>query len=984
MSEGELETVKALTVKEIKALARPEFEENPERFYPTNVFTDWGFTRAKCPKCGSYYWRHSENATTCGDSSCRGEYAFIGNGIGSPKTKADPESKMSYLDAWNGFVESLSTARIPHTPIPRYPVVARWRADVDFVAAGIYNFQPYCVTGELEPPANPLIDAQFCLRFNDLDNIGVTGRHYSGFNMLGIQVFNSPSKYVYFKEECVEFNLRWLTEELGIPLDEITLIEDVWAGGGNLGPSVEYFVGGLEVGNMVFMQFKTFADGSRTPLQVQVIDVGIGLERIPWLINGSPTSYVDVFPQALKFLQEKTGAAVNEELLTRFAPYSCILDVDEAEDIGGAWDEVAKKTGLTKSELIEGLAETRDLFVVCDHSRSLLVAINDGALPSNVGGASNLRNILRRMFSVIARNGWWEKLGGIDGLMELFDVHRRELAPISGDFKEFSSFKDIISIEHERWLYKDVSSRKKLAQLLKKKKDAKLDIQDWIMAMQSYGLDPEDITEITGQVQPDNLYHRLAEEQEKIVKIAPAVLYDTALIQPTEMAFYDKELEFEFEAQVVDVLINVRPDSDMKGRRNLVILDTTLFYPTGGGQEHDVGFMEIEGVRYEVRNVEKVGKTALHHLYPEPPATITSGITVKGFVDRDRRMQLRSHHTATHLVNAAARRILGPHVWQNGASKTARKAHIDITHYDSLTHEQVVAIEREANRLVLAGIPVRKYFMPKDEAEKRYGFSLYQGGAIPVTSLRIVEVGDIDTEACGGTHVDNTQEIGTIRIIKTKRVSDGIVRITYVSHQRALDFMRKESETIYSLCSEWSCPPEDIVKVGSRFFSGYKKFRERLGKAWTGIAALQLRAASEGLSKRYIVRTESDANVYISTLPDFIKKLDDNGSMFIAVGRNFLLGILSFEGSEEVISGLNEILSKQTKSNSDEQRGDSSEKGNGKVAKEKSPLQMRKNVVAGKGKSKVKTRAIEVKSFRVSSSIEIVRFMVENLRFEEF
>lgn len=120
--------------------------------------------------------------------------------------------------------------------------------------------------------------------------------------MLGIQVFNYPEKYMFFKDECVEFNYRWLTEELGIEPDEITFIEDVWAGGGNLGPSIEYFVRGLEVGNMVFMQYKTFHDGSREELQIKVIDVGIGLERIAWLYNGSATSYVDTFHHALTYL----------------------------------------------------------------------------------------------------------------------------------------------------------------------------------------------------------------------------------------------------------------------------------------------------------------------------------------------------------------------------------------------------------------------------------------------------------------------------------------------------------------------------------------------------------------------------------------------------------------------------------------------------------------------------------------------------------
>ena len=236
--------------------------------------------------------------------SCIGKYTFIGNGVGKGK-------KITFAEAWQGFEKSLTTARIPCTPIKRYPIVARWRNDVDFVAAGIFCFQPYCVTGELDPPANPLICPQFCVRFNDLDNIGVTGRHYSGFIMIGIQVFNYPNDYKFFKDETIEFNYRWLTETLGIEKEEITFIEDVWAGGGNLGPSIEYFVHGLEVGNMVFMQYKTFHDGSREELDVKVIDVGIGLERIAWLYNGTSTSYSDTFSHSLAYTQPKIEVVID-------------------------------------------------------------------------------------------------------------------------------------------------------------------------------------------------------------------------------------------------------------------------------------------------------------------------------------------------------------------------------------------------------------------------------------------------------------------------------------------------------------------------------------------------------------------------------------------------------------------------------------------------------------------------------------------------
>lgn len=127
--------------------------------------------------------------------SCLGKYTFIGEEHGIGK-----ENKITYKAAWDSFEQSLTTARIPCTKIDRYPVIARWRNDVDYVAAGIFCFQPYCVTGEMDPPANPLICPQMCLRFNDLDNIGVTGRHFSSFVMMGIQVFNKPGEYKFFKD----------------------------------------------------------------------------------------------------------------------------------------------------------------------------------------------------------------------------------------------------------------------------------------------------------------------------------------------------------------------------------------------------------------------------------------------------------------------------------------------------------------------------------------------------------------------------------------------------------------------------------------------------------------------------------------------------------------------------------------------------------------------------------------------------------------
>jgi len=182
-------------------------------------------------------------------------------------------------------------------------------------------------------------------------------------------------------------------------------------------------------------------------------------------------------------------------------------------------------------------------------------------------------------------------------------------------------------------------------------------------------------------------------------------------------------------------------------------------------------------------NVEKVGKSVLHILNEPLPVEDKFYINkeVIGEIDVERRSLLRNHHTGTHIVFAACRRVLGPHVWQNGAKKTIHNAHLDITHFSSLTKEEEIAIENEANRIILSNKSINKSLMDKALAEKEYGFRLYQGGIVPGNVLRVVNISDTDVEACCGTHCDNTSEVGWIKLLKTARISDGIVRLYYVA-----------------------------------------------------------------------------------------------------------------------------------------------------------------------------------------------------------
>lgn len=869
-------------------MVRPEFSKNPELFYPVKTFEKIGFQRANCEKCGHFYWRKSEKKTNCGDANCAEKYGFIGTGMGLGKKG----KYLSYSDAWKNFEKAFNSARIPCNTIDRYPTVARWRADVDFCAAGIYCFQPYCMTGELDPPSNPLICPQFCVRFNDLDNIGITGRHYSGFIMLGIQVFNKKDNFIFFKEEVVEFNYRWLTEFLEIDPEEITFIEDVWCGGGNLGPCIEYFIGGLEVGNMVFIEYKTFHDGSREKLEVQVVDVGIGLERVSWFVNGNPTSYNETFKNALAYLCKQLEVETRHDIWEKFGPYSSMLNIDEVEDIDETWKKVASLCGEEVEVIKKAVAPVKDMYVILDHTRTLFMTIYDGSLPSNVGGGGNIRNIFRRVLAILHKNDWWKKLG-LDGLMAIIEFHKLDLERIYGDghFKPNESIRKVLALEIEKWETTDINQRDLLKKILDKKKGT-LELDDWILAMQSWGVPADKISQISGLPIPGNLYYEIAKRIEQQIPPSELHIYDTNHLQATELLYYDDQKQEVFEGKIIDVFINL--GKEFYNKKNIVILDKSAFYPTSGGQLHDTGLLEIKGEVYKVVNCEKVGNCTLHILDKEVPEGDLKGELVKGTIDMERRKQLMAHHTGTHIVFAAARKILGPHVWQNGAKKTLDKAHLDITHYQSLTNDEELAIENEANRIIMNSLQIKKYFLNKKKAELDFGFTLYQGGVVPGNSLRIVQIEGTDVEACCGTHCDNTAEVGWVKMNKSHRISDGIVRLEYVAYERALEELNGETAIINTLCKDWGIEKDKIVQTGNRFFHDFKKYENQAKKKNLQILALQFKTMEFSPEKLYFHISDHDnPTFYFSNLKEEQAKiLKRAGKGIIYVGNGFIFGLI--------------------------------------------------------------------------------------------
>jgi alanyl-tRNA synthetase len=780
--------------KEIKKEFKIEASRNPDKYYPTQTLKNEGFQRRKCPKCGTYFWTVNADQGVCGNPECSGGFRFIGD---TPARK-----KLDYIRVWTEFSKLFS--KWGYTPIKRYPVVARWRDDTDFVQASIYDFQPYVVSGEVEAPANPLVVPQLCLRFNDIDNIGITGAHYCLFDMIGQHAFLPEEKWSQPRFFSDIHN--WLKQGLGLKNEEITFHEDAWAGGGNFGPCMEYFSRGLELGNQVYTLFEQTPSGNR-PIKLKVLDMGMGHERNAWFTMGSETSYETTFPTVMQRLYETTGIKPDRRLIASFVPYSSYLNIDEVENVDKAWKNVASKIGIDVKELRKAVMPLAALYSLAEHSRALLVALSDGALPSNVGGGYNLRMILRRALGFIDSYGW-----NIE-LPELCAVHAGYLKPLYPELSEnLEEVGQILDFEKQKFFATKEKSKAIVSHIIQSEVDEKKLLQLY----DSHGIAPEIIAEEASRQGktvkvPDNFYAKVAQLHDKVVQehaTEREVKLDLDEVPDTKALYYDDYSRTELTAKVLKVF------------GNKVVLDQTIFYPTSGGQMHDTGTLN----EIEVVDVFKQGAVIVHVLKDKPSFGV--GDAVNGKIDFGRRKQLAQHHTSTHIVNAASRKVLGRHVNQAGAKKTEEKAHLDITHYQSITEEELREIEEEANRIVKSGKAVKSRFLPRNEAEKRYGMAIYQGGAVPGKNIRIVDIEGIDVEACGGTHLHNTAEAGLIKISKAAKIQDGIIRITFTAGKAVQKSEGEKSGIIEEAAKLLGCSPELVPGRAAELFEKWKRARK--------------------------------------------------------------------------------------------------------------------------------------------------------------
>ena len=788
--------------------------------YKAALFKQEGFERRQCQSCGRTFWTLESGRKTCGDTPCD-EYAFINN----PPMKR----KYSLAGMERAFLKFFR--RQGHEVIKRYPVVARWRDDIFLTIASIADFQPWVTSGLVPPPANPLVVSQPSIRLKDIDNVGRSGRHFTLFFMGGHHAFNSLRQRVYWNDETVALCHKFLTKELGIPPDEISYIQDFWEGGGNAGEDFEVNVRGLELATLVFMQYMS-ENGKYSPLPLKIVDTGYGLERLAWLSQGTASSYDAIFGPMVKHLCKLASvSAPPADVLRENSKLAGLMDIETGRDLLTLRNKVAARTGVSVEELNKLLAPLEAIYAISDHLRCLAFMFGDGITPSNVKEGYLARVVLRRTLRMM------RELKIHNPLAELMALELKHLGPQFRELREREGYIiEVIELEERR--YRDAISRgSKLVERLAgglRAEGKPLPREKLIELYDSHGLPPEIVREVAGKEGvmvevPEDFYIKVAKLHSRArhvpAAVAPVPKGQLRRLPPTKALYYKDPYALEFGAKVLQCF------------GGYVVLDQTTFYPEGGGQPSDVGSLEGSRGRGEVLDVKKAGDVILHRVKPNPFKT---GQRVRGKIDWARRSSLMRHHTGTHILLGAARRVLGDHVWQHGAQKGVERTRLDLSHFKRIEQKELREIERLANAVVMADRPVGTSWMDRNEAERKYGFDLYQGGIVPGKKVRVVEVDGWNAQACAGTHCTRTGEVGFIKIARTERIQDGVERVEFVVGDAALKFAQAQERQLAKAAEVLRTTPERVAAATQELFDEWKTAQKELDRLRGRLAELRL------------------------------------------------------------------------------------------------------------------------------------------------
>ena len=725
---------------------------------------------------------------------------------------------MKSADIRDKFLQFFSSKN--HLVVPSAPLVVKNDPTLMFTNAGMNRFKDIFLGNE--PAESPRVaDTQKCLRVsgkhNDLEEVGVDTYHHTLFEMLGNWSFGD-----YYKKEAIEWAWELLTEVYKIDKDRlyVTVFEgdkadgiefdreayDHWKGlisedriiaaskkdnfwemgdTGPCGPCSEIHVDMrtdaerntisgkelvnadhpqvIEIWNLVFMELQRRSDGSLEPLKAKHIDTGMGFERLSMVLQGKTSSYdTDVFSPLIDFIAKETG-----KKYTR----------------GDSKQDVAFR-------------------VLADHVRAVAFAIADGQMPSNTGAGYVIRRILRRAvryaYSFLDRK---EPL-----LHELADVL---IAQIGGFFEELKAneklIRDVIREEEEAFLRTLAKGIQLIDDILQNTKDDRIGGEVVFELYDTFGF-PVDLTALIlsehGKTYDETAFQKALEAQKK--RSRSAAVQDTGdwvvvgNYQATEFVGYDS-LETEMN------LARYRKVTQKGKDFYQLVFDRTPFYPEGGGQTGDRGYVEGEGVRIPVIGTFRENNLIVH-LSPKSPEALPAA--VKGVVDAERRSLTAKNHTATHLLHHALRALLGTHVEQRGSLVEKDYLRFDFSHFAKVTDEEIRKIEQAVNAAVRRDIPLEEFRnIPMAEAREMGAMALF--GEKYGDSVRAIRFGE-SVELCGGTHVRATGEIGFFKIVSEGSVAAGIRRVEAFTAKAAEDFIFERLDLADSFGEKLKNPREPM------------------------------------------------------------------------------------------------------------------------------------------------------------------------------
>ena len=442
-----------------------------------------------------------------------------------------------------------------------------------------------------------------------------------------------------------------------------------------------------------------------------IVDTGYGLERLVWASQGTPTIYEAVFPEAVSFLTKKAGLEqkleTSGDLISENAKLCGVLSIDYGSDLSKLRQMVLDRLNsqgydLSLTDFTSTIEPLEKLFAIVDHSRALAFMFGDGIVPSNVKAGYLARMVLRRTVLLC------KDINVPNILPEMVQHHIDIFSKSYPDIKQNESrIIDMVNLEIERFSQTLERGRRAVKR-----------------ALDSGGINQDKLLELyDSQGLPPSVVSEFSEEQGKSVEVPDGFL---AMVADRHVGETEVKVESERELEVKPTKLAFYEDMEKRTFKSNVIysdnssisLESTLFYPEGGGQLGDTGLIEWGNNKSKVTDVQKVGNVVIHTIEGSIPPV---GVEVTGIIDDDRRSSLSRHHTATHLIGAAAREILGPHVWQAGASKSVDRARLDITHHRRLTREIIESIESRVNSLVLEDHLVNTQFYSREEADKKYG-----------------------------------------------------------------------------------------------------------------------------------------------------------------------------------------------------------------------------------------------------------------------